>query len=533
MRIKIYICLFLSLLLISSRICAQPSTFKADPAVAKQFYNNNNFLAAIKVYLLLLNKEPENVEYNHQIAKCYIQTNALKAKAIPHLEFLSKQEKVADDVWLDLGKSYHFANRFNDAIKSYKKYLELIQKNKSEAEKTKRFIEESENGKVLVQHPLNVSFENLGKNVNSEFPDFYPMVTADESYLYFTSRRKSATSSKQEFDGLYPSDIYFCVRKDGKWSKATSVGTGINTPLDEQIVDLNQDGTVMLFYIDHIDVFGDIWICRKLNSKSPWLKPERLPDVLNSGMETSASFYKDLSTDGEIMLIASSQAGTADNPNYGQTDIYMSRKLPTGEWGKPKNLGTDINTPYKEDFPQLSEDGKTLYFASQGHSSMGGYDIFKSVWDEVDKKWSAPKNVGYPINTAGNDLNIRYTYNPRIAYTSSVREGGFGDLDLYRVIFNDLQPKEVIYKGYVSTIDTSNKIRTLKIEVVDKKSDELYGTYLPNPVNCYYIMALPPGKWTMRVDADGFETYSEDLLVQDESVKFNPEITKNIQIKKK
>ncbi|HEY4799237.1 MAG TPA: hypothetical protein VII99_09210, partial [Bacteroidia bacterium] len=286
------------------------------------------------------------------------------------------------------------------------------------------------------------------------------------------------------------------------------------------------------FYIDHIEEFGDIWIVRRLNNKSAWLKPERLPENINAGLETSASIYKNPETDEEVMLVASSRPGTADNPNYGETDIYITRKLPNGTWSDLKNLGPNINTKYKEEFPKFSSDGKTIYFASQGHSSMGGFDIFKSVWDEDSKSWSAPKNLGYPINTSSDDLHISYTSENRIAYLSTMREGGLGDLDIYRVILKDVEPKETIYRGYITSTDSA-KIYRVKIEIVDKSNNELQGLYVPDPNNCYYVISLTPGKWTLKIEADGYQTYSEDITVFDAVLKFSPEVSKNIKLSKK
>ncbi len=524
------------LLPIAYCVAQQPTVFKADPDAAKLFYNNHNYLSAIKVYQLLLKKEPNNVEYNQKIAQCYMLSNSIKAKAIPHLEFLIKQEKFPDDTWLDLGRAYHFSNRFDDALKAYNTYKEKVGKDRKALDVVNRYIEQTLNGKELVKHPLDVTFENLGKNVNNEFPDYYPIIAPDESILYFTSRRKSPTALMPEFDGLYSSDIFSIAIKDPKATKAQSIGNIVNTTLDEQVVDVSDDGMAMLFYIDHnvgnVELFGDIWIARRLNNKAQWLKPEPLPEALNSGLETSASIYKDPSTESESILIASSRPGTADNPNYGETDIYISRKLPNGNWSDPKNLGPNINTKFKEEFPQFSEDGKTLYFASQGHSSMGGFDLFKSVWDDASQSWSSPKNLGYPINTAGDDVNISFTTGGRIAYLSTLREGGQGDLDIYRVILKDIQPKESIYKGYVLSTDTINKVRSAKIEILDK-TNELKGVYIPDPNNCYFIMALQPGKWTVKVTADGYETYTEEISINEEVLKFSPEVTKNIKLKKK
>ena len=511
---------------------SQPTVFKADAAAAKHFYSIKNYTSAIKVYLLLLKKEPEHVEYNQMIAKCYMLSNSIKAKAIPHLEFLTKQEKFPDDVWLDLGRAYHFSNRFDEALKSYNTYKEKVINDKKATGEVQRYIEQVYNGKELIKNPLEISFENLGKGINCEFPDYYPIISPDGSCLYFTSRRKSPTAQMPEFDGLYPSDIFSGQLKDGQWQKIQSIAS-VNTNLDEQVVDVSDDGTILLFYIDRVDVFGDIWISRRLNNKMTWLKSEPVSANINAGFESSASIFKDPATEMESILLASSRPGKAGNPNFGKTDIYISRKLPNGIWSDPQNLGPNINTEYKEEFPQFSEDGKTLYFASEGHSSMGGFDIFKSVWNETEQTWSSPKNMGYPINTSGDDLNISFTSDGRIAYLSTLREGGMGDLDIYKLILKNIEPKESVYKGYISSTDTLHKGKKIKIEILNKANNALFGIYTPDPNNSYYVMALPPGKWIMKAEADGYVTYSEEITINEQVLKFSPEVTKNIKLIKK
>jgi len=426
---KSFLIFILPSFLFSVSYAQQPSVFNADPDVAKKFFDNRNYPSAIKVYMLLLKKDPKNVEYNHKIAQSYLLSNSIKAKAIPHLELIIKQEKYPDAVLLDLGKAYQYANRFDDAIRTYNKYKTKI-KDKKEIEMVEHLTEQCHNGAELVKHALNVKFENLGKNVNSEFPDYCPFVSADETNLLFTSRRKSPTALQPEFDGFYSSDIFVLSGngKDGKWNKAQSIGNLVNTNLDEEAVDISDDGTTLLFYIDHNvgnnEEWGDIWIARRLNNKAQWLKPERLTEAINSGFETSGSYFKDPATENESIYFSSSRGSTSASPNYGETDIYVTRKLPTGLWSEPQNLGTNINTKQKEEFPRLSEDGKILYFASQGHSSMGGFDIFKSLWDDVAQSWSPPKNLGYPINTTDDNYNISFTSGGRIAYLSAMREGG-------------------------------------------------------------------------------------------------------------
>jgi hypothetical protein len=519
-KLYLLLCFFI---LSSGLVLAQPLMVKADPDVADKFFSNKNYKSALQCYLMLLKKEPKNLDYNWKAAQCYMLSHSIKAKAIPLLEFVTKQPKFDNKAWFDLGRAYQYANRFDDAIKAFNKYKETARKD----EETDMYIQQCQNGKVLVQKPLNVTFENLGKDVNTEFADFYPFVTEDDQTLYFTSRRKSPTAPEPEFDGLYPSDVFICTKKpDGKWSKASSVGPMINTNLDEEVTDVTPDGNSVLFYIDHIDEFGDIWQSMKKNGKGQFQKSFKLSDNVNDGLETSASLW--VSPEGDsILYFASSRSG-----NFGATDIYMCKKLPGNfGWGAPINLGPKINTKYKEEFPHLSKDGKTLYFASQGHSSMGGFDIFKSVWDEGDQAWSEPRNLGYPINGPDDDMNITFV-NERVAYISAMREEGMGDLDIYKITFDDIDGKETIYRGFVLAADSGDaKIKDATISVENRKTKELVGTFIPDHNKGYYIMALPPGKYTVHIEAEGYLIYTEDINVFD-ITGFKPDVVRDFRLKK-
>jgi hypothetical protein len=172
-------------------------------------------------------------------------------------------------------------------------------------------------------NPVNVSFTNLGKDINSEFADYYPWITSDESFLAFTTRRKGQTASRVEVDGYYASDVYTSRLEAGKWIKAENPGNKINSSLDEQVVGLKADGSEMLIYIDHIDKFGDIYSTVKKNGL--WVKYAPFPEHINKKIEHSAS----ISADGNTLFFVRGE-GKED-----QTDIYICRKLPNGNWSNP------------------------------------------------------------------------------------------------------------------------------------------------------------------------------------------------------
>ena len=250
------------------------------------------------------------------------------------------------------------ARKFDDAIKAYNKYKVGLKG--EELERVDHQIETCQNGKEYVKNPVNVTFTNLGKEVNSEFPDYYPFVTLDESFLVFTSRRKENIGGAIEVDGYYSSDIYSSRPVNDVWTKAINMGPPVNTRLDEQAVSLSPDGQQMMMYIDHIDSLGNIY--SSMNKAGKFMKMKKLNSNVNSDFETAGS----ISPDGNVIFFASKRDG-----GLGETDIYMARKLPNGNWALAQNLGSKINTKYREDFPQIAPDGKTLYFSSQGHAGMG------------------------------------------------------------------------------------------------------------------------------------------------------------------
>lgn len=508
--------LILNCFFCSSVVFAQASK-RYDIADADEHFAHHNFLMALPVYKELLKADKNNASIQYKIAQCYLNTHINKAEAIKYLEFCVKDPKVQSEVWLKLGEAYRIANKIDEAIKAFEKYKELEPKKKKNAE---RQIEICNNAKLLMRNPVNVSFTNLGKDINSEFADYYPWITQDESFLAFTTRRKGTTASKVEVDGYFASDVYTSRLENGKWIKAENPGTKINSSLDEQVVGLKADGSEMLVYIDHIDKFGDIYHSIKKNGL--FVKYVAYPEHINKKIEHSAS----LSADGNTLLFVRGEDQEA------QTDIYICRKLPNGNWSEPLKLGDEINTPYHEDFPYLSTDGVTLYFSSEGHNTIGGFDLFKSVWNTDENTWTKAENLGYPVNTTDDDRSISLTPDNRVGYISALRAGGQGDLDIYRIKFNDVDQKLTLYLGGVLLGDSLNQPKecTATILAINTSNNEEF-SFVPNPTNGKFVMALPAGAYDITVTADGFAEFKDKLIVSDLGLPISEE-KKNYKLAK-
>ena len=517
---------FRSLLIVA--VCLMVSFFKAQPKNftqiedAEEHFENGNFLLAIDAYRNELKKDPDRIDVKYKLGICYLNTRISREEAVTYLEEASRFPKTEAEVWLYLGKAYHLNNRLSEAISAYEKFKQLRPKFAAEAD---RYIDQSNRAIRAMQDSTNVTVQNLGPDINSEEPDYNPFIDANEMFLVFTSRRKENFGGKRiEVDGYRSSDIYQCVHENGGWSKARNSGRGVNTNLDEQVVGLSADGLEMNVYLDHIDRFGDLYTSVRRDSSSDFMKPKKLDEIVNEKIETSGCF----SNDGQLMVFAR-RDDMRDN-----SDLYMCRKLPNGKWGVPTRLSDTINTPFNEDCPFLSFDGETLYFASEGHQSIGGYDLFKSNWDQQKNTFSKPENLGYPINSTDDDRSICVTKDKRMAYISAFRPNGFGDLDIYRVKFNQAEPLIALYTGQVYMGDTIPKNQpksyAVNIIVTDKQSNYEY-SFVPHPRTGRFVMALPAGSYELLTQAKGFERHTEELTITDIGKQRDVQV-KNILLKR-
>jgi tetratricopeptide (TPR) repeat protein len=518
---KLKTALILFLFLTCRTVRSQPAKW-TQVEDADEHFKHGNFFKAIEVYKIELKKDPDNIKIRYKLGICYLHTRINREESISYLEQASKNPKTDEDVWLYLGEAYHINYRLEEAQACYEKFKTL---NPKSADVADRHIQQCANAAALIQNPTSVTFQNLGKEINSSEPDYNPFIDQDEMFLVFTSRRKENIGGKKvEVDGYRSSDIYQSNSINGKWSTARNAGRGVNSNLDEQVVGLRSDGCEMYMYLDHIDKFGDLYVSVRKDTSLDFGKPKIYDKSVNEKIETSGC----VNEEGNLMIFARREDVNSTS------DLYLSRKLPGGEWGIPQKLPDIVNSPYNEDSPYLSYDGKTLYFASDGLNSMGGYDIFKSRWDQRSNTFSKPENLGYPINSTDDDKSICVTSDNRLAYVSAFRPNGCGDLDIYRIRFDDAEPVCVIYVGQVFMGDTlphhQPKHYAVNITVTNSATDYEY-TFVPNSKTGRYVMALPAGNYRLNTQAIGYKVFHEDLQVSDMG-KVNMERQKNLVLKK-
>ncbi len=491
-----------------------------DAAVKKADFDfdHEDYTLALSEYLEIYKKDSLNANLQFKIGECYMHSAREKEKAIPYLELAvqkvnknykikTKEKSAPVTAYLLLGNAYQKNYQFDLAKSMYESYLNEVPSDSVESD---RLIAQCVYAKILIANPVDLIVGNISNKVNGKFADYAPVMSVDEKTLLFTSRREGSTGGMQKDETMYREDIYMCTKgSDGEWSEPKNIAN-INSEFNEATVGLSVDGQQVLFYSDKtVDGNGDIYIS-KLNGDD-WGTPTILPSPINTkSQEPDACF----SADGNILYFVSDRKG-----GYGGFDIYMVKKLPNGEWSFPQNLGGKINTPYNDRAPFMHPDGVTLFFCSEGHKSMGGYDIFQSMQDE-NGAWTDAENIGYPINTTDDDVFYGTSADGKRSYYSSFREDGYGEKDIYLITLPKKAETALTVMGGVFRLEGANgKIpENAQIVVTDNETGDIVGIYKPNSKTGKYLFVLPAGKnYNVTYEAEGYLFKSENLIVPEKS----------------
>lgn len=487
---------------------------------AETYFENENYTAAMELYKQLDSIDNgSNANTKFKIGFCYLYAPTYKTKAIPYLEEAAKKisnnyemgeikEKSAPySTYYYLAKAYHLNYEFDKAIAMYEKYkagIEVNEKTKAEIEEVTHDIETCNNGKELIQKPLKVVVTNLGENINTKYADYSPVVSLDEETLIFTTRRKGGASDRIEPNGQYFEDIYIATAKDEKWQEAKPIGPKINSQGHEATINLSADGLKLLVYKDD-GGNGNVYLSEFKGNE--WQAIEYISAPINSASwETHACF----SSDNRILYFTSNRTG-----GYGGRDIYKCKRLPNGEWGPAENLGPIINTPYDEDGVFIHPDGKQIYFASKGHKSMGGFDIFTSyIGDEENGYWTTPVNFGYPVNTPDDEVFFVTTADGLRGFYSSDKEGGFGEKDIYMITFPEFEPRDItVLVGKIINY-TKEDISSSKIYLINTAKNDTIQALSINGATGKFGTNLPVGTTIKAVYVvNGKELLNETLEV--------------------
>lgn len=469
---------------------------------ATSYLYEEDYPTALSIYEVLYPLDTNYAEINYTMGVCLINIRGEEEKAFPYLKKAVNGNVREASFWL--AKSYHIQANFNEAIKYYKRYNKLPNKDIFTSE-VERHIKMSYKAKEMMNNPVQVEIVNMGENINTPYSEYVPVINADQNELYFTSRRPGSTGGKLDDYGEVFEDIYYSNYTLNKWELARNIGPPLNTPTHDAVVGLTADGNEMVIYRTNPNLYGgDLFLSNKL--AGTWTEPKKLTQNINSSYQEASAT---ISPDGNLMYISSNRPG-----GMGGKDIYRARRLPDGNWSLPQNLGPTINTPYDEDSPFIQADGRTLYFSSNGHATMGGYDIFKTKL-ENDEIWTNPKNVGYPINTVKDDIYYVVSPDGKTAYYSSDMEGGFGNQDIYKINILYDDERKAIYKGRAVNFDTQDPIKA-KITIIDLYTRKIHGIYNSNDQNGKFLLVLQPGRnYKLIVEGKGYEEQTQIIQVQE------------------
>lgn len=458
-------------------------TFEA----ATELFNKRYYESAYEKYVSLEKNHSDDLFLKFVRGVCAVYINNKHKEAEKLLLEVKKNNSNAENIDYYLALLFHKSYRFDKAIELTNGLLSNPNLTKEDRVDLERIAFFSKNGKNEIQYPFETFIESMGQLINTEYAEYAPVISPDEESIIFTYRGKGSmgglvnANNKPDPNGDYNEDIFISTKVNGVWQKATPM-TELNTIGNDAAIAISPDGK-LLFIFKSESGNGDIYVSKREGGK--YLTSEKLPGEVNSEYwEGSVS----LSTDQQKLYFSSNRPG-----GFGGNDLYVATKKEDGTWGNVKNLGDKINTEFDEDAPFISPDSRTLIFSSEGHNSIGDFDLFTSNLNLNDGTWQAAKNLGYPVNTTDDDLFYVLSADGKRGYFSSAREGGKGDQDLYAV-----EPALASKKSYITTIKgkvTENQLpfeTEILVGVVGETKN--YGAYKSGSASGNYVVNLPTGK---------------------------------------
>ncbi|MFZ2286494.1 MAG: hypothetical protein WAV93_05860 [Bacteroidales bacterium] len=461
---------FLAGLLAMVPLTAQKkSEIRAIWLEAESHYLYGEYELANPLYLILNELRPDNANIKYKIGNCYLNIFDEKPKAVPFLEdavrntsYNSKTGKLKEkraplDAYFSLANAYRITNRLDSALNTYRFFKQLISESAEmqNQEFVNQQIQACNIASVQIQAPVSVLIQPLKEYINQGSVNDRPAVSYDESTMAYTERR-----------GL-ESVVYVTRREGNTWGTPVDITLEASLGTDCQTTSMNSDGTELyLFKNDNYD--GNIYVTRFIDGR--WTPIEKLNRNINTKFYES---HAAVSSDGRKLYFTSNREG-----GLGELDLWVSEKDNTDDWGIPVNLGNVVNTPYNEETPFISADGNTLTFSSEGHGSMGGFDIFLSKL--AAGLWTKPVNIGYPLSTTDDNIGFQPFRNGAFGLYSIMT--GYKKQEITLVTFNPPtnEPRDTVTISfnpadlpYLTQVDTSLLITNLTLRDVSDRDEEI------------------------------------------------------------
>lgn len=477
----------------------------------KSYYDiRKNDLAELSL-LLAIKNDPNFAEAELLLAYVYTENNAPE-KAIEHYQkSININPNLFPEAHASLGLLQIDLGKYTDAKKNLENYLTYTNSPLMMKPYAVKALKDCEFAINALKNPVPFEPINLGKGVNTELPEYFPALSADNKYLLFTRR----LIDKSTYSGF--NEDFFISKFDGhNWMDAQPL-KGINSQNNEGAPTISPNGQFLIFTSceDPYEAYGqgrsgygscDLFYAYNIGGK--WTNPKNLSTPVNTQhWETQPSF----SSDGKTLYFI---RGLKTRQGIKNQDIYFSELSEGGVWSTPQRLSEVVNTEGREESVFIHPDSKTLYFSSDGHPGMGGLDIFMTQKRE-DGSWSTPVNMGFPINTFNDENSFLVDAAGDFAYLASNREGGFGDLDLYKFkLPESLKPNMVTYLvGKVYDAETK-EVLPARFELIDLKTGKVAIQSYADEVTGAYLVCLPVNQdYALNVSHEGYLFHSENFTL--------------------
>lgn len=508
----------LFLLIPSSR--AQPGGYSTtDKGAIKRYESGSECMrlrkweCAESEFTKAADADPRFVEPRIMLAEIAEQQGKDDVAMTRYREVMAVAPKFFPTAMLHLADLEFKSGQYAEAEKNYKAFIAQEDEPQRKA-RAQLGLRNCAFAAKAIQQPVPFEPKNLGPNVNSADPEYYPCLTADDGTLIYTRRVKAP-----EIQPWGMQEDFYVSRRDleGNWKPSIPLPVVNTRAFNEGAGTLSPDGRFLIFtkcaladgsYGGSLSGEGscDLFISRRIGDR--WGVPQNLGTPVNSGhWETQPS----MASDGRTIYYI---RGSVARDGIKSMDIWTTTMGDDGTWSKPMKLGENINTPYQEESVQIHPDGHTLYFSSNGHPGFGGLDIFMSRKQD-DGSWGPALNLGYPINTGADENSLLVDASGEVAYFASDRPGGQGDLDLYSFeLYKEARPLAVSFIRGVVTDKTTDAPVEADVQLYDLASGKLATGAYSDPKTGEFLVCLPVGRsYALNASSEGYLFYSQNYDV--------------------
>lgn len=468
-----------------------------------KYWLQGKTVQAIKGFEKTLEIAPDFIEANFMLGDIYIDTKDMEKAKKYYLNGVLTDSSYYTKGWYWLANIEMNDGNYDMAKQYFSIFLTLDKDNKDLQPLANKGIKEAEFREYAIANPIPFTPQNMGKMINTPYDEYLPALTADEQTLVITRkepRKSTTTAMTPEEEDFYISTL----DTNGNWTMAERVSEPLNSNDNEGAQCISQDGRFIVFTICGEGGLGscDLYWSKKIGDR--WSKPRNLGAAVNSRYWDSQPSF---SIDGKTLYFTSNRPG-----GKGGKDIWKTTLNENGRWNKAVNLGNSINTTQDETCPFIHYDDQTLYFASNGHIGMGGFDIFYSR-KLNDTTWSMPTNIGYPINTSGDEMNLIVGASGNTAIFSSDKLDGYGGQDLYSFeLYEDARPVPTTYMKGIVFDEKTNQRLAADFKIIDLENENEVVSATADPVTGSFLISLPVNKnYALNVSMDGYLFHSENI----------------------